>query len=189
MFRALLVSEWARFGSLSEDQLTKLEQHHELLTRWNNVLNLTRIQQLEDVVRFHYCESLFLGSVLPAGQFTIADLGSGAGFPGIPVAVLRPECAITLIESHQRKAVFLGEACVEMPNICLVRGRAESIKAKYDWIISRAVSPAAVLSSKLSPSAAILMSGSDLVGLPTPAEVIPVPWGKQRVVAMFHVEH
>src|ERR1700679_3249327 len=109
MFRELLESEWARFGSLSEDQVAKLERHYQLLTRWNTVLNLTRIQKLEEVARFTYCESLFVGPLLPAGKLTIADVGSGAGFPGIPVGVLRPEFAVVLIESHQRKAVFLSE--------------------------------------------------------------------------------
>jgi 16S rRNA (guanine(527)-N(7))-methyltransferase RsmG len=188
MFRELLVSEWASYGKLSDDQIGKLQRHYELLTRWNTVLNLTRILKLEEAVRFHYCESLFLGSILPPGQLKIADLGSGAGFPGIPVAVLRPECAVALVESHQRKAVFLGEACAEIPNMCLLPARAESIDARYDWIVSRAVAPSAVLSLRLSSSVAILMSESDLAGLPPPAQIIQVPWGKHRVVAMFHVE-
>ena len=84
MFRELLVSEWAPFGACRKIRSRKLERHYEFLIRWNKVLNLTRIRTLDDVVRFHYCESLFLGSLLPEGPQRVVDIGSGAGFPGIP---------------------------------------------------------------------------------------------------------
>jgi 16S rRNA (guanine(527)-N(7))-methyltransferase RsmG len=189
MFRDLLVSEWARVGTLSEDQTAKLERHYELLIRWNKVLNLTRIQRLEDVVRLHYCESMFLGSILRSGPQTIVDIGSGAGFPGIPIAILRPESSVTLVESHQRKAVFLAEACGGVPNVKVLEGRAEKVRGKFDWVVSRAVAPKSVLSLDLTRSFAILTSESDLRHFPQSTQVIPIPWGDQRVVAMFHVEH
>jgi 16S rRNA (guanine527-N7)-methyltransferase len=88
------------------DEYPALRAHFELLQRWNKSLNLTRI----DSVERNYGESLFLGRHLPPGPLRICDIGSGAGFPGFPVAVLRPDCEITLIEAHQRKAVFLKEA-------------------------------------------------------------------------------
>src|SRR6185369_11634689 len=65
------------------------------MLRWNKMINLTRIERMEEVVDRHYAESLFLGSNLPAGPITIGDVGSGAGFPGLPIAVLRPESRIT----------------------------------------------------------------------------------------------
>jgi hypothetical protein len=77
MFRELLSQEFAPFGSLSAQQLDALEAHYNLLMRWNARLNLTRILKLEEIVRFHYCESLFLGTRLPAGPYTVADIGSG----------------------------------------------------------------------------------------------------------------
>jgi 16S rRNA (guanine(527)-N(7))-methyltransferase RsmG len=189
MFRDLLVSEWAPFGHLSEDQLTKLERHYELLIRWNKTLNLTRIERLEDVVRLHYCESMFLGLALPSGPQCIADVGSGAGFPGIPIAIQRPECEITLVEAHQRKAVFLSEVSEGISGAKVLQRRAESIDGPYDWLVSRAVAPVSVLSLGLAQSIAILTSEADLRQLPGSVRVIPVPWGKQRVVALFHVEH
>jgi 16S rRNA (guanine(527)-N(7))-methyltransferase RsmG len=189
MFREMLASEWAPFGHLSEDQLTKLRNHYELLIRWNKTLNLTRIERLEEVVRLHYCESLFLGSVLPGNLQKIADVGSGAGFPGIPIAVLRPECSITLIESHQRKSVFLTEACNAIPNARVIQERAESVSGQFNWLVSRAVAAKSVLSLTLGRSTAILTSEGELRTLPPPSQVIPVPWGNQRVVALFHVEH
>ncbi len=189
MFRELLVSEWGPYGNLSEDQIAKLERHFELLIRWNKVLNLTRIQLLEEVVRLHYCESLFLGSILPSGPQDIMDVGSGAGFPGIPIAVLRSESSVTLVESHQRKAVFLSEACEGIPSAKVLQARAEEVQTKYDWVVSRAVAPETEFSLDLSRSFAILTSEADLHQFPKSAQVVPVPWGDQRVVAMFHVEH
>ena len=146
MFRDLLVSEWAPFGHLSEDQLTQLERHYELIDSMEQSLNLTRIGRLDDVVRLHYCESMFLATVLPSGRQRIVDVGSGAGFPGIPIAVLRPECRVALIEAHQRKAVFLAEVSAGIPGARVLQRRAESVDGQYDWLVSRAVAPSAVLS-------------------------------------------
>src|SRR5579862_5168003 len=109
MFRERLATRVSGFCVLSSDQLDQLERHYELMLRWNKIINLTRIVKEEDVVDLHYAESLFLGSLLPPGSLKIADLGSGAGFPGYPVAVLRRDCSVWLIESHQRKSVFLKE--------------------------------------------------------------------------------
>src|SRR3954471_4938277 len=110
MFRDLLRSELSPYTQISDAQLDLLEGHYRILERWNQKINLTRIEKLEDVVRFHYCESLFLDQFLPSDALHVADVGSGPGFPGIPVAILRPDIQITLIESHQRKAAFLREA-------------------------------------------------------------------------------
>lgn len=154
-------------------------------------MNLTRIEELEDAVTLHYCESLFLGKSLPAGALRIADIGSGAGFPGFPVAILRPECTVDLIESHQRKSVFLREACGHLGNVRVIAERAEMLSGRsYDWMISRAVLPSDVLASKLAPQAAVLMSDSDLDALERrPLMVKEVPWGAGRVLATFTVHN
>lgn len=189
MFRELLVARWAPFGALSEEQLDALENHYRLLMRWNQKMNLTRIVDLEDIVCLHYCEGLFLGSILPPGPQSIVDVGSGAGFPGVPIAVLRPECRVVLVESNVRKAVFLRESCRGLRNISVVSQRVEDLSGSYDWLVSRAVLSTTVLSLELAPSAAILMSSLDLEILPRPFRVIPVPWGEHRIIATFHVEH
>ncbi len=116
--------------------LPELEAHYQLLCRWNQKLNLTSEESLER----HYGESLFLAEHLPAGPLRIADIGSGAGFPGFPIAVVRPDCQVTLIESHQRKAVFLKEASRKQPNIRVLAKRAEDVAEQFDWVVSRAVS-------------------------------------------------
>src|SRR5690242_14425854 len=122
---------------LAPGQFERLGAHYELLLKWNRVLNLTSVRSLNEAAERHYGESLFLASRLPAGSFRIVDIGSGAGFPGFPVAVARPDCQITLVESHQRKAVFLREASRGMPNVAVGAQRAESVSENFDWAISR----------------------------------------------------
>src|ERR1700722_6525649 len=117
MFKKLLAAEFAPYGELSDAQLDRLEKHYLALTKWNELLNLTRIAGLQSAVQFHYCESLYLGRFLPAGPLRIVDIGSGGGFPGIPIAILRPEFELTLVESHRRKAVFLRESSRDLKNV------------------------------------------------------------------------
>src|SRR5580658_10060097 len=125
---------------LSPEQIHALEAHYELLVRWNQSVNLTRITSLEEAVERHYCEALFLGAYLPAGALRVVDVGSGAGFPGFPVAILRPDCTVALVESHQRKAVFLREASRKVGNVRVIAKRADDVEEEFDHLISRAVS-------------------------------------------------
>jgi len=184
MFRELLKREFAPYGPLTAEQIDLLEAHYNRLTHWNTRLNLTRIDSLEESVRLHYCESLFVATRLPAGPLRIVDVGSGAGFPGIPIATLRPECTVTLVESHQRKAVFLREASRNLTNVVVVTDRAENLKLQYDWLVSRAVSPEDVLKLKLANNLALLVGSEDVPGL---ERWEPIPWGEGRFLA-FHVE-
>jgi 16S rRNA (guanine(527)-N(7))-methyltransferase RsmG len=184
MFRELLVREFAPYGSLTVQQIDALEAHYNLLTQWNARLNLTRIESLENAVRLHYCESLFVGANLPTGPLRVVDLGSGAGFPGIPIAILRPECIVTLVESHQRKGVFLREASRNLKNISVITDRAENLKADFDWVVSRAVSSNDVLKLKLAKNFAALVGIDDISKFDSEQ---PVPWGAGRHLA-FHVE-
>ena len=188
MFRDLLVKEFLPHGTLTPQQVDALEAHYRMMMRWNERLNLTRILKLEEVVRFHYCESLFLASKLPSGPFRCADVGSGAGFPGFPLAILRPDVQVTLIESHLRKSVFLSEASLGVPNIRVRAGRAEESKESYDWVVSRAVTPSDVLALRLAPSSSLLIGEGDLVTLPPPDFKARIPWGDNRLLVMFHVE-
>jgi 16S rRNA (guanine(527)-N(7))-methyltransferase RsmG len=176
-------------GKLSAGQLEDLQRHYDLLIHWNQRLNLTRITSLDEIVRFHFCESLFLADLLPTGDLRIADIGSGAGFPGIPIAVARRHFCVSLIESHQRKAVFLREVARGLPNVDVVAARAEDVCEKFDWIVTRAVDPAELASLNLAPNAAVLMSADDIRKIPTPFQITPIPGSTNRIVAMFHVKH
>lgn len=198
MFRRLLLERTSGFCRLSDTQLDLLEAHFELMLRWNRTLNLTRVEKTEEAVTRHYGESLFLAARLPAGALRIADLGSGAGFPGIPLAIYRRDCSVTLIESHQRKAVFLKEATRELSNVRVVAKRAEDVIERFDWVVSRAVSWFDLRESalRLAPNLAFLSTypAASKRDAPTakslaPAEVVPFPWDPTRSVVMFHVEH
>ena len=167
------------------NEFPALQAHHELLQRWNKTLNLTRIDSIER----NYGESLFLGRHLPEGALRICDIGSGAGFPGFPVAILRPDCEVTLIESHQRKAVFLKEASRGIANIRVIAKRAEDVRETFDWAISRAVS-AEDLSGflvRLAPNVALL-TGAEIPGIRGVnwEEGIPVPGGDARFLRLGH---
>ena len=177
---------------ITAEQSAALERHYELLVRWNRVLNLTAIRNMEEAVVRHYCECLFFASLLPKSA-RILDFGSGAGFPGIPIAVLRPECHVTLVESHQRKAVFLKEATRGMAKIDVLAQRVEDLTGSWDVVVSRAVDPVEVLKQipRLAPHSGLLVSGAG--SQPAAAsqaalcERVKLPWGDDRW-AMFHVK-
>jgi len=185
MFRELLAREFAPYGSLTVEQIGLLEAHYNLLVLWNARLNLTRIESVQEAVQLHYCESLFVGTKLPAGSLSIVDVGSGAGFPGIPIAILRPDCKITLVESHQRKGVFLREASRNLRNITVVTDRAENLKDEFDWLVSRAVTPGDVLKLYLANNLAMLVGADDATAFGN-SELLP--WGAKRYL-VFHVKH
>ena len=139
MFRELLEERTAGLIHLSNEQFRSLETHYAQLKRWNAVLNLTSVRTVKEAVDRHYFESLFLAAHLPPGPLRVVDIGSGAGFPGVPVAVLRPECTVTLVESHRRKAVFLRDVTRSMDNVIVLPKRAEEIQECFDHAVSRAV--------------------------------------------------
>jgi 16S rRNA (guanine527-N7)-methyltransferase len=89
--------------------VSQLSLYLELLLKWNARTNLTAIRDPEEIVRRHFGESLFAGQHLAPETNTLLDFGSGAGFPGLPIAILRPEIAVTLAESQNKKAAFLRE--------------------------------------------------------------------------------
>jgi 16S rRNA (guanine527-N7)-methyltransferase len=192
VFRDLLRDRLGGIAELTDAQAEALESHYNLLVLWNRTLNLTAIRDLPEVVERHYCESIFLAARLPAGPLRIVDVGSGAGFPGFPVAVYRPDCLVTLVESHQRKAVFLQEAARSLPNVRVLARRAEQVEEddEFDLAVSRAVSY-----RDLSPSVRVLAPAAYLLGgaESAPAEMgfeweppVPLPWGKQRYLRIGH---
>ena len=181
MFRELLLQRVSGFCQLSGSQLEQLQQHYELMLRWNKIINLTRIEEIEQVVDRHYAESLFLGSNLPAGPLRIADVGSGAGFPGVPIAVLRPEVTVVLIESHQRKAVFLKEATRGLTNVTVISKRAEDVRQEFDWVVSRALSWKELQGLTLAPRLGLI--GTDASG-----NSIIMPWANERQIILVSRE-
>lgn len=96
-------------SELSETQIGQVVAYVDLLLRWNAKMNLTAIREPKEIVRRHFGESFYLARHLPLGTNGVIDIGSGAGFPGIPVKIARPELTMTLVEAQQRKATFLRE--------------------------------------------------------------------------------
>jgi 16S rRNA (guanine527-N7)-methyltransferase len=184
MFADLLRAKLEGICELSEAQIERLGLHYELLTRWNKVLSLTSVRTLESAVERHYCESVFAALHLPEGAGSVADIGSGAGFPGIPIAVVRQDCSVVLIESHQRKAAFLKEAARELGNVRVIARRAEDVAERFDWVVSRAVrySDIARALKKLGRNAELLtgeVRAGELGGFEW-QEPIQLPWGDRR---------
>ena len=184
MFAEVLRSKLAGICQLSESQIEGLTSHYELLTRWNKVLSLTSVRTLEEAVERHYCESIFAACHLPEGPVSVADVGSGAGFPGIPIAIVRHDCSVALIESHQRKAAFLKEASRGLVNVRVLAKRAEDVLETFDWVVSRAVrySDIAGVLMRLGRSAELLtgeVQASELPGFEW-RQTIRLPWGERR---------
>jgi 16S rRNA (guanine527-N7)-methyltransferase len=125
-----------------------LERYLDLLLSANQRMNLTRITDRDQARIQHIADALTLLPHLPSGPHRLADVGSGGGVPGIPLAIARPDIAVTLIESVAKKAAFLEETVseLELGNAVVWRGRAEEWHGKrFDVVAVRAVAPMARL--------------------------------------------
>jgi 16S rRNA (guanine(527)-N(7))-methyltransferase RsmG len=142
-FRAALETALAEFGieELSASQLEQLNKHYSMMCRWNRHLNLTRITELVEAARRHYAESLWGGRFIGDAR-SMLDIGSGAGFPAVPLAVLRADILVTAIEVNQKKALFLNEVrdALGLANFQVVNGRIEDLDwTSQDLLTSRAL--------------------------------------------------
>jgi len=130
---------------VSRETEGRLEAYVEILLKWQKAINLIGPATVDDIWSRHILDSAQLLPHIPAGARTLADLGSGAGFPGLVVAAVRPDLEVTLIESDARKAAFLGEAGRRMslekqPKIVI--GRIENVPpVKADVVTARALAP------------------------------------------------
>ncbi len=193
-FAEVLHRELAAWVSLSDEQVVQLHDHYSLLERWNKRMNLTSVEPGPETVIRHYCESLFFAAHLENGVGSLADIGSGAGFPGVPIAVLKPTGSVTLVESNQRKAVFLREATRSLANVSVVGLRAEKLSSGFDWLVSRAVNPQEItaLLPRLAPKIGLMLAEADFLRV-QPAkhiawsEPIRLPWGDRRICVYGHV--
>ncbi len=129
-------------SSLAPGVPEQFSAYFDLLQRWNAKLNLTAIRDPEDALRRHFVECIFCAQKLPAGIEILLDYGSGGGFPGIPIALCRPEIRVTLAESQGKKASFLREA-VRLLNLNaeVHGGRVEDMEPgrRFDAVAMRAV--------------------------------------------------
>ena len=161
---ALLDGARALALDLDEATLAKLVAHLDLLDDWNTRMNLTAIRDRPSQLTKHLLDSL---TVLPYLQGErIADVGSGAGFPGIPLAIVEPHRHFTLIESTGKKCRFLEHVreALGLPNVEVVQSRAESYQpaVRFDTVIARAVGPLADLVKVAGP---LVVGGGRLLAM------------------------
>lgn len=129
---AELLTPFLPSAALTQLQLLSISTYIDLLLRWNARVNLTAIRDPRQIVARHFGESLFAARHLfpdpGLESAAVIDLGSGAGFPGIPIKIWAPHLLVTLIESNQKKAIFLREVCraTTLTDIDIVSGRAEA---------------------------------------------------------------
>jgi 16S rRNA (guanine527-N7)-methyltransferase len=193
---------------LSPTQLQHISTYIDILLRWNAHINLTAIRDPEDIVRRHFGESLFAArhlfpspanSAAPAARPTVADIGTGAGFPGLPMKLWAPQISLTLIESNHKKATFLREVvrALTLTDVNIKNTRAEALSGTaFDLVTLRAVehfeSILPTAATLVAPGGRLsLLIGSSqmsdaLTSLPhlswsTP---IPIPLSRTRVLAV-----
>jgi 16S rRNA (guanine527-N7)-methyltransferase len=195
-FSQLLNRELNRWIGLSDQQIDQLYRHYDLLLRWNEKMNLTTVKPGVETVLRHYCESLFFAAHLPAAQedISVLDLGSGPGFPGIPMAILKPGWRVSLVESSQRKAVFLRESTRDLRNIRVLAQRIEEVSTHADWVDARAVDPEEVLATvpRLAPDVGLMLGEDDFSSIRLQsriawAEPVRLPWGDRRLCVYGNV--
>lgn len=166
LFRKLCGQELEPAGvALNDSQVEQFKKYYELLIQWNQVMNLTAITEMEDVIVKHFADSLSL--VLAVDDFrqyaekkcAVIDVGTGAGFPGIPLKIAFPELRLTLLDSLNKRVKFLGQICDELnlKNVRCIHGRAEEsgrdpeLREQFDFAVSRAVANLSTLSEYCIP--------------------------------------
>jgi 16S rRNA (guanine527-N7)-methyltransferase len=183
-------------AELPAEMLEQFRLYLDLLLRWNARVNLTAVRDPEQIVTRHFGESLFAARMLDpqaAGPITLADVGSGAGFPGIPIKLWALHLELTLIESHNKKATFLREALrtLKLNHAQVFCGRAEQWGQTADLVTLRAVEhferalPVAEALVRPGGKLCLMKSAQELSGEQwTWHDPLPVPLSTGRVVVI-----
>lgn len=147
---------------VSEKQIEQFIVYYELLTEWNSFMNLTAITEFNEVIKKHFIDSVSLVRAIPdikEKEYTLIDVGTGAGFPGIPLKIMFPNLNVVLLDSLNKRVSFLNELIekLELTEIKAFHGRAEDFAKKkeyrecFDFCVSRAVANLATLSEYCLP--------------------------------------
>jgi 16S rRNA (guanine527-N7)-methyltransferase len=164
----------------SQAQLVQFRIHFELLLKWNRRINLTSVRDPGHVLRRHFVESAFVTRVVKFGPGTLVDVGSGAGFPGVPIKILSPQTRVVLVESVHKKVAFLKELAREIP-LEVFAGRFEDFRLQAQWVTVRALRLDQATLKQVPRGTTIIA----ITGDPPPRwETTPVPGSTGRFVAV-----
>ena len=134
---------------LSKEQISKFEKYLGLLLEWNEKFNLTAITDKDEIEEKHFYDSIKLKDFFILKNKSLIDIGSGAGFPGIPLAIVEPSLQVTLLEATGKRVTFLKEVVSKLglTNVEIIQGRAEELETRenYDIVTARAVKELNVL--------------------------------------------
>jgi 16S rRNA (guanine527-N7)-methyltransferase len=130
--------------SATDVQVLQIQQYIKILLTWNEKMNLTAIRDPLEILNRHFCESMYAAGAVPVENGRLADVGSGGGFPGLPLKIMRPDLQVFLIESSIKKATFLAEVVrdLELTDARVLVGRYEELGeevAPLDFVCSRAL--------------------------------------------------
>ena len=164
-YNTLLLDETKKNGmELSDKQIAQFNLYYELLTAKNKVMNLTAITEYNDVVKKHFIDSMMISRVLDMKKInSLCDVGTGAGFPGIPLKIVYPHLHLTLVDSVGKRVNFLSEVVEKLglEDVEAIHSRTEDLahnskyREKYDLVTARAVASMNVLSEYCIPYAKI----------------------------------
>lgn len=188
-----------RHPNLTEKQLEQFQRYYAILVEVNQVMNLTAITEEDEVGVKHFADSLTLLPYLERfGVKSLADIGTGAGFPGIPLKIACPELQVTLIDSLEKRVGFLNRVIEELglTGICAVHARAEdagrdpAYRSQFDMAVARAVAPMNILAEYCLPFVRV---GGHFVAMKGPAEesyhrALTVLGGKQISDDLFTLD-
>jgi 16S rRNA (guanine527-N7)-methyltransferase len=130
--------------AVDDSQVLQIQHYTNILRTWNEKINLTAIRDPLEILNRHFCECMYAASTVPVGEGRLADVGSGAGFPGLPLKIIRPELDVILIESNIKKATFLAEVIRDLglADARVLVSRYEELGeevAPLDFVCSRAL--------------------------------------------------
>ncbi len=189
-------------SELTDEQAEQFEVYYKLLIEWNEKINLTRITEPGEVAVKHFADSLSLLRYCEIKKNAkVIDVGTGAGFPGIPLKIARPDIELTLLDSLNKRLVFLGEVCDRIGiEAKLVHSRAEDggkkslYREKFDYAVSRAVARLSTLSEYCIPyvkvgGSFVAMKGPELSEELTEAKnAVNILGGKVEKLTEFELE-
>ncbi len=191
---------------LTDEQTSAFIKYYKMLVSWNRKLNLTRITDPNEVAQKHFADSVLGASLIPEGA-RVVDVGTGAGFPGIPLKIVRPDIELVMVDSLGKRVKFLTELTLELGiDAAAIHARAEDaartsgLRGSFDLALSRAVAPMNVLTELTVPfvkvgGASLMYKGSNareelkesanaMKTLQCRADAVDydVPWGARTIV-------